>query len=220
MNLTLARQIVHYFARNGGDSTMYPDQQVDLAIAGICDDFISRTSCSLILATVAITANSGVVDLSGITDSSDQATFRPERLRSAYMTGVREPLRLVAWEKLWHDQNGVEALAQPYELAFADYSTCQIFPVPTVDATLYLRWVEPITNWTPGTESGTDDIDFNLPDDFMRRILMWGAPALLQGNEPEHKYTATAWQRYCDFRESMRDAGNLGTQLSTRGRAY
>jgi hypothetical protein len=219
MNLTTARSIVRFWARNGGDSSAYADAQIDLAIQGICDDFILRTGCTKLLSQVAITSGSAVVPLGGITDSSGQPTFRPERLLSAYMTGIRQPLRLVTWEQLWHDQNGGSAGDLPYELAFADLATANIFPAPTADYTLYLRWREPITSWTAGTESGVGSIVFNLPDDWMRPILMHGAPAELQANEPEHKYTTVAWQRYTTFRDAMLDAGNLGAHVSMRGRA-
>lgn len=50
--------------------------------------------------------------------------------------------------------------------------------------------------------SGTTnaDVTLNLPNDYLRMILSYGAPALLQHNDPDHGFGSESYKKYVEFR--------------------
>lgn len=206
MNLTTARSFVRQFARNAGDSSMYSDADVDRAIQAIADDFIFITKCTRLVSSVTLTESTAALP-------AFPTNFRPERLLSAYI-GDYPPLDQVDHDVLRAARLANDSTDRPTLISFDSYTTGEVYPKPTATyLTLSLRWLEPFTTWTPG---GTDPGTLNVPDDYLRTILMYGATSLLQHNEPEHKYAAESWQKYATFRDSMRGSGGLGTNYHVR----
>lgn len=222
MTLTSARQFVRFFARNAGDSTMYSDAQVDMAISAVGNQFAEKTRCLPIASSLSTVAANPALDVSSLVSLG----FRPEKLLLAYLpagnaggTGraCRVRLRAASWETLIGRQDGEPRSTVPEMIAFEDWSTAELYPTPDAIYTIKLRWHQPFVTWTYGTGS-PDGVTLNLPDEWMTRILSDGVPGKLQLNEPEHKYAATAWQRYLDFEKEMMGKGALGEKSIERSR--
>lgn len=211
MDLTEARAVVLQFARNAQDDTdAYDDDEVDRAIQFVGNHFVRETGILRSVSSIALAAGDGAVDL------SDLVGFRPERFLSAYLDGVRaSQLRAVAWEEV----NGVTDAGRPLVIAFEDWTTAAVRPVPDQAYTLKLRWAEPFTVWTAGDES-PDDVELNLPDDVLAEILPYGPPAVLQHNEEENRYASEDWKRYLLLVERMKGVGELAARTSRRASAW
>jgi hypothetical protein len=55
------------------------------------------------------------------------------------------------------------------------------------------------------------DLTLNLPDDLFRNVLLYGAPAFLQHNDPEHAYATESGQKFEAYIQSkIGSAGGLG----------
>jgi hypothetical protein len=81
------------------------------------------------------------------------------------------------------------------------------------------------TYWTSlgtGTAASVDPalITCNIPDDWLAELLPKGPPAILQGNDPKHRYATQAWADYLAFENSIKGAGGTGAKSVTRERAW
>jgi hypothetical protein len=207
MNLTEARAFVRQFARNAGDSGMYPDSEIDRAIQTVCDDFIDYVRCTRTTTALALTAGSSSLP-------ALPSLFRPERLLRAWIPakGVLDKLGHGDLLKLQIDEGNT---GLPQFVAFDSFSTGEVYPTPEAGSaySLKIQWYEPLTVWTPG---GADPGTLNLPDDYLRQILIYGATATLQHNEPEHKFASESWKKYLAYRLQMHGRGGLSGVISNR----
>jgi hypothetical protein len=208
MTLGDARTLVRFFARNADDPTQYPDAMVDRAIQFVGNHFVRATRCLVQVSTASIASGVAAVDLSGISG------FRPDRLVAAYASGVAERLDQVDWETLWRRQVCTSTPGKPRRMAFADWTTMNVDPLPDQDYTLYLRWTPLFTAWAAGGGSG--DTVLNLPDDWLAEIMVLGPPAILQHNEPEHAFASASWKKYQELVQSLADAGELAVRSTER----
>ena len=212
MNLTTARLWVRQFARNAGDSSVYSDTDIDRAIYTVGERFARMTRCVRTASSVDLTADDATVDFSGVTG------FLPEQIISAYVLTEANAVAVVKWEDLYQKQINTPTGNDPCqrrELAFETPTIANIWPAPTEDGTLRVRWWETFTTWTLGVADGTSTT-FNLPDQYLTEILTYGAPACLQHNSEEHGYMGESWKKYLEFEQRMMGAGNLGARSARR----
>lgn len=182
---------------------MYSDTQVDIAIQTIADDFIRTTQC-----TRTISADIAIAD-GDDTFSFTIENFRPEHCLRAWIVDQNR-LDLIDYQALLDKQVDDPTTGVPQKLAFTSSGTAAIWPTAGDDYTMKMIYYVPFTIWTAGQEDGSATL--NLPDDYLRTMLMYGAASALQFNETEHMYASTAYQRYIEFRERMRGAGSEGSK--------
>lgn len=214
MTLTNARLMARQFLRAGKSATAYSETEVDRAIQTVGQQFCTNTRSVKVIGTVALVASASTVVISGLTG------FSPEGLISAYITTQAEPLELLEWEDLRKREIDNDAEAVPTALAWAssDGLLAQLHPTPDAIYSLKLRYAQEFTSFTAGTAAGSasDAVVFNIPDESMNKILAWGVPGLMQGNEPEMKYARESWAKYLAYERSMIGAGELGARVQTR----
>ena len=209
MTISEARDFVRQFARNAGDSSIYSDADVDRAVMAAGDYFVQQTQATRTSGTVSLSTSTASFSLSSLTD------FRPERVLRAHIAGVTNlaavgPDELLALQTGYPGETGV-----PTHVAFTSWAAGEVFPVPTAAAALTLTYVQPMTSWTAGaTNVGSTSI--NLPNDWARQVMAYGAPALLQHNVPEAAYASQSWQKFTVFVGSLRGAGSFGAKRLTR----
>lgn len=211
MTITEARNWCRQFARNASDSTMYADAYVDRAIQAACDDFIRETRCTRAYTGGAV-AN-GDTDVTGL-----PSLFRPELLLRAWVLETfcdLEPLSVTDW--LEKQRCSSTATGSPESITWLDRTTPVVYPIADADYTIKIQWLEPLTVWTAG-DGTAGATTLNLPDDWLRTILGFGATALMQHDEPEQAYASTSWAQYLAFRNSLRGTGGLGYSTPKRDR--
>jgi hypothetical protein len=197
---------VRTFARNAGDSTEYTDAQIHRAIQQVGNDFLSRVWCSLTQATITITADDPAVDFSGVTG------FFARRLTRAWVDD-QPPLRVVPHQDVLDNRRlSGTASYQPLLIGFITPTSAEVWPTPTENKTLTYVYRPFFTSWTPGT---TPSITLNIPDDYLQPCLTYGVTAVLQHNEPQHKYASESWKKYEEHREMCRSE-QLGTRVMSR----
>lgn len=211
MTLTAARLWARQFARNAGSSSEYSAADVDHALIVVGEQFARMTRCVRAAGTVALTASIAVADCSGLT------AFRPERILDANILTKKCELEITDWQHLYKRQIECTSTGTPQLLAFETWTTANVWPTPDVNLSLRIRYWQPFTSWTPGT-AGDASISFNIPDDMLAQILTYGVPAVLQHNQPEHRYASESWKKYLEFEQRMMGAGNLGAKVLIRER--
>lgn len=206
MTLSAGRAWVRQFARNAGDSSVYTDADIDRAIMAAANTFIDATRSTMRLDTVTAAAGSDEVDLSSV------GGFRPDRIKRIYL-GDR-PLGIWSWEELVAQQ---DCTGTPTAIAFEDWQTARVYPTPTANTDIKVRWYPPFSSWDVGCNDTTaQGIIFNLPDDWMQQILIYGATSILQHTDPQQLYANASYQKFQAFIKSMTGAGNIGAKVSYR----
>jgi hypothetical protein len=228
-----ARDLVKLFARNAGDTTFYPDTMVDTAMQAAADELIMRANLLPRIDSVAVASAATTV-------SGFPANFRPDRISSVYLTGDNVRVCMgatspTAWKYVEGGRSGVPSepssatldivdfntildyqislatTGQPQAIGFQSWTTAALYPIPDDAYTLKVRWFDFFTTWTAG-DSGADDLTLNLPDDLLRQVLLYGAPAFLQHNDPEHAYATVSGRKFSEFIDRLvGSAGGLGT---------
>lgn len=211
MTIAQARLYMRQFARDASDESSYDLDEIDRAIQAVADDFIHATRCTRTVANIAITEAAAAL-------GSFPSGFLPEMILRAWITGkgdldIIDHSELVKLQVQTTNEDGDELTATPRYLAFSSLTTGEVHPTPDDDYTLKIQYVAPFTSFTPG--QSTSSTVLNIPDHYLRNILVYGATALLQHNEEEKRYASTSWRKYENFRDSCIGAGNLGTQLQS-----
>lgn len=186
---------------------MYSDADVDRSIQWAGNDFVEHSHYTKTTSTMAISDGSTALP-------AFPTGFRPERLLSAYIVAEGKTLDVRPYEELVEliDQEAGEGV--PTKIAFTTLTTGVVYPIPDAAYTLAVRFWEPFTDWTAGGTPSPNS--FNLPDDVLRVVLMTGAVARLQANEPEHGYAAERMAEYIAYRTRMTQVGKLGVRVNDR----
>lgn len=210
--LSDARLWVRQFARNAQSSSMYSDSDVDRAIMTVGDDFVWKTNATRTLSSLSIISGTSTI-------TSGFATgFVPERILRAYIATYND-LTITTHETVLRllKDNAISA-GTPTHLGFYSTTALEMYPTPDANYTLKVLWVPPFSSFTVGTGSPTG-VTFNLPDEYLRVMWTYGAPAMLQHNEPEHAYASESWKKYEEFRNRLVGAGGLGARSQARNGA-
>jgi hypothetical protein len=212
VNVATAREFVRDHARNAGDPTVYTPGRIDRAVQAIADDLIWFTRCTRRVDDLALTlVGAGAA-------GALPTTFRPERVLRLWVP-AKGSIDVVDHPTILDKQTtGDLTPGLPQMLAFTSSSTAEVWPPPNVDYTAKLLWVEPFTSWAPG-DGSSDNTTLNLPDDYLRLPLMYGATSLLQHTDEEHKYGSESWAKYLAFRGMLAGAGSFSAQVATRAMA-
>lgn len=178
INLRSARRIVRLYARNAQDSTMYSDEQIDIALQTAADELILKAGILPRMDTFTAATNVYLLP-------SMPANFRPDRLRRAYLTGsnvqVSAPvpldphyadysrgaylggmgqpntcdLTLASVQNIldWLYSSGGASKGQPQSMAFDQRTaTGYLYPIPDQNYTVNLWWNDLFATWPAGSQ--------------------------------------------------------------------
>lgn len=205
MTVLTARDFVRQFGRSpSGDSSVVLDEDVDRAIQAACDDFIEATGATLTTTTIAGSSGDATVALpSGV---------RPHYVRSVYVEHATDdykgtPLSIVGIEDVLVDRRAEAALTAPTKIAFLNQAVGVINSDLLEDRDFTVRYVPPLTSWTPGDAGATE---LNVDERWLRTVLIYGATSMLQHTDVEHLYASESWKKYLTFRDRLAATG-IGT---------
>jgi hypothetical protein len=207
VNVNDAREFVKQFARNAaGSNSQYTLEEIDRSIQAVCDRFILKTRCTRRTDTLTLTINSSVLP-------ALPTNFRPEKLLRVWIPSQGRLTRV--------DHGGIidrqldeGATGVPEYIGFDSFTSGEVYPTPDVAYSVKLQWVEPFTTWTAGgNDPGTA---LNIPDDYLRLVLMYGASSILQFNEPKNPEAKAKWKEYLNFEEGFENSGSLGAATTDR----
>lgn len=116
--------------------------------------------------------------------------FRRDRLKNAYniwptgyaFASSSPTLTSISYAQLLRLNAQSLSGYYPLYIAFISETAGLVWPAPTVDWQIGLRWTPLFPTWTPGT--GTPDLSM-IPDDYLQEILTSGVCVRLQEGEPE-----------------------------------
>ena len=192
-------------------SGTYGDDRIDRAIRFVGDHFVTYTNIANTTTTKTVTSGTATVDF-----TSGAADFRAERFQ-ALRTSSYDEVKLTDWEHMrrLHDNN--EATGKPEWVAFETTSgTATLWPTPDDGYTLTLKYVMPFvsasTSWTMGT-TDSGDVTFNVPDEYLTQIVMFGGAAVVQHNDPSQQFETPAWQKYLQIAKSVRGKTNVASTI-------
>ena len=242
------REQVRFFARNGGDASMYTDTDIDVALRYAADFLARETLITRRVDSLTLTAGTSALP----TFPTGQAAFRPARLINAYLFGsnvqvsdnlesysgpyytqgvptstgemsldLDNALLLTDFATLLRAQTISGNNSQPVWMAFDTLTTGQVWPTPDQNYTVAFSWSDYFTVWTPGDETDTTlGLTTNIPDDVLYPALIYGAPAAMQHAEPEHVFVTPAWKQFLAEIHRLKREGTLGvrTIISSRNR--
>lgn len=195
MTVAEARNTIRQFARNAGDNTMYPDAEVDRAIAAIGYRFVRKTKCTRTKSTLVLTINNNSLP-------AFPAGFVPQYVSRARVSGnsFDQDVKITDYNQLLDQREADASTGVIQWIAFDTYTTGEVWPKPDFAYTVTLWWFEPFNTST-----------YNIADAWLYEVLIYGGTAMLQQNEPQNQaYVANAWQKYLELEMSAMGSGNLG----------
>jgi hypothetical protein len=155
MILATARRWVRRSARSAGDSSVYTDEDVDMALQFVGQDFCRVTQALTSVFQASLNPDDGQIDI-------DDTTYNlmPEHLRSVFLSDQQEPLNVIDYASLnklrvLNPDNGV-----PTDCAFLDNLTSAVsgnptlylYPINDLLRTLFAQFWVPFTTWLPGSQ--------------------------------------------------------------------
>lgn len=161
LTLITLRALVRQYSRNAGSSATYSDFDIDTAIASLCNRFLRMTKYLTRTDTLVASAGSTTLDVSSIsTGETDILSFHPKRLIAAYPSttdgsadpNTDRPLDILDYDRLLKQINLVRASGGIRCLAWSDPVTAAIYPYPSVDYNVTLKWWIPFTVFVCGTQ--------------------------------------------------------------------
>lgn len=243
MILQEAQNYVRQFARNAGES-VYSADQIDRAIQAAGDEFVRRSRVIREVDPITLTANTSALPtlptgfrpdrlidayLSGTNVQIDTNVYAIGTFGGPYAQGAvtgasesderrRISLRLVPYQQVLSQQIVLPQTQQPTLMGFQTWATGQVWPTPDQNYTLNLLWLPFFSVWTPGDATQLNTV-LNVPDEFLRPALTYGATAFLQHTDPQQQYANPSWKMFIEFCESCRGEGSLGVRsVFSRGR--
>lgn len=90
----------------------------------------------------------------------------------------------------------IAASDRPSILAFRTDTQGIVWPTPASNWAVRLTYYEPSPQWVIGT---SEDVTLNVPDEYMRGILVWGASAILVYRDWAQIQQSGSWLRFKEF---------------------
>jgi hypothetical protein len=217
LTVAQARALLLQFAANKGETSLYNTTAQDNALMALGDDLVVFGECTLRVDSLILAADSDVLP-------ALPSRFAPHRLRSAWLVSTNvtietadesAALQPVDFDQL-HKMSILEAEeGQPTQIAFDSLTSGRVYPKPTENYTLKIRWLEPFTTWTAG-DSGAAATILNVPEELLRQAIMTGGVYMLHKNMPNSKYARESFAAYQRFLMSIKDKGygSLGGRVT------
>lgn len=214
MTLTTARDWLVNAVADAKDVDLFSPTDLDRAIYCAGETFCRMTRCLKRVDTIAIAASNNSVSLAG---SPTTNGFRPERLIDGFLSGFEDPINVIDYTELNAAVVADSALGIPVAMAFLDWTTAEVWPVPDIAYTLKIRYWLAFNSWAFGTSS-PDSVTLNLPTDYLPRVLSEGAASVLTAADKKNQFGTVMGQRFLQYVESMKGAGNLGARVVFRNK--
>mgnify|MGYP003131761850 CR=1 FL=1 len=154
------------------------------------------------------------LNLDGIS-SDPKITARRFVSASWFESNRRAELEMVNRTKMleWHMID--QGTGEPERICFMDAQTDRpvLHPAPDTTYTLTIKWRDNPTTWTAGTAS--QPTAFNIEDEILRPMLVWGVPALIRnGMNREATNLDPAWMHMVEvLTEICPDSTDLGIDV-------
>jgi hypothetical protein len=182
-----ARDIVRESAILTSEAT-YNDTRIDRAIQMALGRAARITKADWDLTDVSLASGSRTDAL------AELANWDPIRFMEAWINDY--PVERVNYHSLAREyQGGATITGRPEWLAFPKKQEMHLYPTPDAVYTLKVMHWQPLVSWTPG-DPGAEDTEINLPGEWAREALWWGATSALLYGDPDALFQSTGWQRY------------------------
>ena len=178
---------------------VYDDIQVDRALQIVLDDLINYTGCTYGTDTVAIGSS---------TTSQNLATSALADLMPGYFTHARignDLVKKVAYQWVRRRLAAYpNVTGKPTHMAFEIDQLAWFYPKTDTSYTLSVTWHPDLVSWVPGA-ANPGEITINISDRFLKRAVWEGCAAMLvYGEATGNPWPVTAWNRYTQFREELK----------------
>lgn len=184
----------------------------DVQAAGTIDYALTTDPGSKTTDGTASLINLPMPSLSGVNNALHRRRFIRAR------TGMNKPLELANFDLMLEHHVSDAGQGEPLRIAF-DTSTSTrpyLHPAPDAAYAYTVTYLDAPTQWVAGAGTGGDS--FNIPDDILRPMFQWGAPALLQHNVVDQKSAGTdpAWSLMIEHLDTiLGDTRDLGIDVMT-----
>lgn len=178
---------------------------IDRAIMTACDEVVRRVpDITLTDGTVATNATVTTIDLTALSGS-----WRPSR--SVRFEFGQYAVRHVDYDTVAKKiQTGSVGTSRPCLIGFRTPTQGFFDYCPgTANPALTVTWRPPFTELNPGVTSGTTEL--NIPRQYLRPILIYGAATFLEYYDVESKIPPGALQRFESLIMSLR--GDVGMNI-------
>jgi hypothetical protein len=192
MDITLLRSYAREYLRAGTDTNLWSPTKLDLALQSLLSDFTLRTNKGI--TEVAATSTLGTLAL--------PAGVSPERLLGVRLSTVTRGI--VALQALspmdFADQGKASGTPQYYTVVD---STISLYPTPTSNTGLVLRYVPLAPIWTVGATTPSNPSTVSWPDHLLKDLIIY-VGMFAQAADPEFAFGQPYMARYLDFCNRMK----------------
>lgn len=192
MDITTLRAYAREYLRAGNDTNLWTPTKLDLGLQSLLSDFTLRTDKGI--AEVAATSTLGTLALPvGVS----QERLRALRLTTA-ASGVGS-LQYLSPGDFWEQGS---AIGTPEYYTVLD-GTITLYPTPSSNTSLTLRYVALPPTWTVGATSPTSPSTVSWPDHLLKDLIVY-VGIFAQAADPEYGFGQPYMTRYIDFCNRMR----------------
>jgi hypothetical protein len=208
--IATARAIIRASARNGTDTSMYTELQVDYALAGLLSRFCRKTHYLRSSATASVSTSTGAFTIAAITN---WPTLERQNIISVTSSLDGALLPLLDWSDMVQHKLG-EGTGYPEVASLFNGTTGYAYPTPTDTCNVFLEFWYHCKRWTLGDAGATI---ITLPPQVLDEILPVGGPWQLHQHEPEHAAFAEAMRaKYLQIEAEYRNASASASYATTR----
>lgn len=197
MTLTEAREYVISSVLSVSQGT-YGDAKIDRAIQFAGKMFMEKTKVNLKRATITLAAGERFVDVQSQVPDFDY--WRYARAQINHQGYIYRVLRS-DYAKLQMCYTNNSQTGRPTRFAFQTNNRAILYPKPEQQYNMEITYAESFVDWVPGASG--DSVTLNIPGDYVRTVLAYGAGTyLLYGEQYQNVYAQKGW---AFFQEFMRD---------------
>lgn len=200
LTLTQARAVVRNSVLHVPNGS-YSNEQIDNAILFVGKMWMRDTKCVVKFGQVAIVDGEREIDIQGALPDFDFWSYIRAQIvttENHIKTVYRDNYQSVANAYCNGGTSG-----RPRALGMKDNATALLYPEPDDDYTLHVFYGEPFVEFTAGTLS-PDSVTINVPADFVRDVLWFGAgTALVFGENYQNMYPTRGWSYFMDLKKKV-----------------
>lgn len=224
MNVATARGFVQQFGRTpSGDTSAYSLDDIDRSIQAACDDFLAVAPVCRGFDQEQLGSNE--VELA-LPDG-----FEAEQVYEVYTEDADEIITYLPIKSLpevYAERLKNASPGHPTMIAFTDETNAAVDYIGDALNFIFYRR-EPLllrdgdgalVDWTIGSEAApTTTAVINVPDRYLRTILIYGATAILQHVDVEQRFMSEAWKKYVEFRDKCALAARGTPRIKSAARS-
>lgn len=171
-----------------GDSDEFSNTRLDDAIKSACEHFLRNVPCSRETASITIASGASTVDITNtVTDFSEPMWW------DAYISGDR--IEKIPIRTMERKRSGVIQSGKPTAAAVYTDSDVRFDKQADQEYSMTLIYVNTLEDFASGHASPAT-VTLNIPDQYVRDVIMLGASGYLLEGLPNHPEYAIRTQRY------------------------